>query len=77
VSGLAAGTSNSATTTLTLPAGLTGSHYVGAIVDAEGQVPKSDETNNARAGNRISVGATRVCFTYDGSGNRLGVSACP
>jgi len=46
VSSLSAGASSSASSYLTLPSGVTGSYYVGAIVDAIGSVSESNENNN-------------------------------
>ena len=46
VSNLSAGASSGATSSLTLPSGVTGSYYVGAIVDATGSVSESNENNN-------------------------------
>ncbi|NPV89693.1 MAG: hypothetical protein HPY50_02810 [Firmicutes bacterium] len=47
VSGLAAGAASTATTSVTIPADTArGSYYLGAIVDATGQVAESDEGNN-------------------------------
>jgi len=47
VSSLAGGASNSQTTYVTVPGSvLPGSYYIGAIADANGIIPESDETNN-------------------------------
>ena len=58
VSSLKAGESSSATTTVTVPSSLTfgATYYVGAVADCRyNYVKESDETNNARAGNAVTV----------------------
>lgn len=56
VSSLAAGVSNSANTTVTIPSGLTpGTYYIGAIADTANVLPEDNETNNSLAGNTINV----------------------
>ena len=67
VAGLAAGATSSASTSLTVPAGLSGSYYIGAIADAPGAVPESDETNNALAGNQVTVGLPDLSMTAFGA----------
>ena len=54
---LAAGaTSSSATTTVTVPATLAlGTYFIGAIADATGVQPETNEINNALAGTTITV----------------------
>jgi subtilase family serine protease len=53
---LAPGGSYTASTPVTIPAGLSGgAYYIGAIADMYNQVAESDETNNARAGNQITI----------------------
>ena len=52
VSALGTGAVSSASTTVTLPAGLTsGTYYVVARADAAGDVPEGNESNNTRGGN--------------------------
>ncbi len=55
VPGLAAGASSSGTTRVTLPVSMTGTIYVGVVVDDQGAIAESDETNNTLAGNPITV----------------------
>lgn len=56
VSGLSGGASSSATSTVTLPTTLVPrTYYLGAIADYANKRAESNETNNARAGNLISV----------------------
>lgn len=56
LSSLAAGASNSANTTVTIPSGLTpGTYYIGAIADTANVLPEDNETNNSLAGNTINV----------------------
>lgn len=53
---LAAGASDPASTTVSIPTGIApGTYYLGAIADYPGGVPESDETNNGLAGNTITV----------------------
>ncbi len=67
VSGLAAGASSSADTTVTIPSSLgedeygvpiylaPGTYYIGAIADISHSVGESNETNNTRAGTQIVI----------------------
>ncbi len=56
ISNLAASASNSANTTVTVPANLTPrTYYIGAIADYDSKRAETNETNNSRAGNRITV----------------------
>lgn len=53
---LAAGTSSSAMTTVTIPTSIaTGKYFLGAIADELRQVPETNETNNAKTGNSITI----------------------
>ena len=54
VSGLTAGTDNTAATVITVPAVNSGTFYIGAITDPSNTIVESDETNNALAGNQIT-----------------------
>ena len=56
VTGLATGASSAATTTITIPTTVPGgTYYIGAIADYNNAVKESDETNNALAGNQITI----------------------
>jgi subtilase family serine protease len=56
VSSLAAGASNAADTTVTIPTSIApGDYYLGVIADHTNTLKESDETNNALAGNQITV----------------------
>ena len=56
VGSLAAGASSSATTSVTIPTTVAaGTYYVGAVADYANTAVESNETNNARAGNVITV----------------------
>ena len=56
VTGLATGASSTAATTITIPATVPGgTYYIGAIADYNNAVKESDETNNALAGNQITI----------------------
>ena len=56
IASLAAGVANAADLTVTVPASIaSGTYYIGAIADANNDVTESDETNNALAGNQITV----------------------
>jgi subtilase family serine protease len=46
VGSIAAGLTNSGTTSITIPAGLSGSYYVFAIADSTNQVQEASEGNN-------------------------------
>ncbi len=46
VPAVAAGTSNAGSTSVTLPAGITGAYYIIAKSDADGVVAETNETNN-------------------------------
>jgi RHS repeat-associated protein len=63
VSGLAAGATSDATTSVKLPAGIRGRYYLGAIADSTGLVAESDESNNALAGNAIDVAGPDLAVT--------------
>lgn len=61
---LAAGASSTADTTITLPGNAGhGTYYLGAIADYSNQVQESDETNNALAGNQITVTGPDLAMT--------------
>ncbi|WP_041450512.1 CARDB domain-containing protein [Anaeromyxobacter dehalogenans] len=53
--GLKDGESSTATLTFSPPTSISGTYYVGAIVDTTSQVSESDETNNALAGPVITI----------------------
>ena len=56
VSSLGAGSSTTITPSFNIPGGiLGGNYYIGAIVDATSLVKESNENNNAKAGNIVSV----------------------
>ncbi len=56
LSGIAPGETSTGTATATLPFGIAGGDYVlGAVADHGGQYPESNETNNAVAGNAITI----------------------
>jgi beta propeller repeat protein len=56
ISGLNAGASNTEYTNFTVPSSLSGSYYIGAIVDSTNAVFESDESNNIKAySNTINV----------------------
>ena len=56
VSSLSAGASSAADTVLTIPTGIApGDYYLGVIADYGNTVKEFDETNNALAGNRITI----------------------
>jgi subtilase family serine protease len=56
VAGLGPGASSTADTTVTVPAGLApGTYYIGAIADPANQMIESNESNNTRAGNQITI----------------------
>ncbi len=56
VGALASGASNSANTTVTIPARvLPGTYYIAAIADIYQQIPDTDRTNNVLAGNQIMI----------------------
>ena len=56
VTTLAAGGSQTVSVTYTLPTSLAaGKYYVGAIADSGNVVVESNETNNAKAGNQMTV----------------------
>jgi subtilase family serine protease len=64
VSGLASGTSNTADTVVSLPDNITGgTYYIGAIADYDNRVTESNETNNALAGNPITVTGPDLTMT--------------
>ena len=57
-SSLAAGAANSVSTSVTLPTTLAaGTYYIGAIADYTGTITENSETNNAFAGNTVTVTA--------------------
>jgi hypothetical protein len=62
VSSLAAGASNSGNMSVTLPQNISGSYFIGAIVDTHpatgynNRILESDEAHNALAGNQIYIG---------------------
>ncbi|ABS26527.1 CARDB domain-containing protein [Anaeromyxobacter sp. Fw109-5] len=56
VNGLSPGASDAASTAVTIPVDLPGGGYhLGAIADSQGKLGESDESNNARAGNAITI----------------------
>ena len=56
VGSLAAGAVSSATTSVTIPPTVAaGTYYVGAVADYANTAQESNETNNARVGNVITV----------------------
>jgi subtilase family serine protease len=56
VTGLTAGSSDTADTAIVLPGSIApGTYYIGAIADYRNDVKESDETNNALTGNRITI----------------------
>ncbi|ABS27729.1 CARDB domain-containing protein [Anaeromyxobacter sp. Fw109-5] len=60
VASLAPGAATAASTVAYLPLELpAGPYYFGALVDPAGQVPESDETNNARGAGVVTVSAPR------------------
>jgi large repetitive protein len=64
VSALASGASLSADTPVVIPATIAGgTWYVGAIADSRGAVLETDETDNALAGNTITVTAPDLILT--------------
>ncbi len=65
VSSLPAGGTDSATTTFTVPAGASGTYYVGTIVDSSDNVSESLEDNNARAGNTVAIPSDHVPYWPD------------
>ena len=57
IGNLAAGTESTVNTTVTIPSSVaSGTYYIGAIADSSSIVVESDETNNALAGNQITIG---------------------
>lgn len=56
LSSLAAGAQRSYTTSITLPANISGTYYIGAVVDSKGTIAESDETNNSFEVGPIAVG---------------------
>jgi subtilase family serine protease len=56
VTSLAAGATSNASTVVTIPSTLAvGTYYIGAIVDSTNALTETNETNNALAGNTITV----------------------
>lgn len=56
VAGLAAGTNNSGSTTVTIPATVqAGAYYIGVVVDNINVIAESDEINNGLVGNLITI----------------------
>jgi len=56
IGSLAAGAESTSGTVVTIPAGMaSGRYYIGAIADYSNTVTESNETNNALAGNRITI----------------------
>lgn len=60
ISSLAAGADESYTTSITLPSNISGTHYIGAIVDSKGAIAESDENNNS-----FAVGPVNVAYGPD------------
>jgi subtilase family serine protease len=68
VASLAAGSTSSGATTVTVPAGLApGIYYLGAIADSAGQVSESSEVNNAIVGSQILVGPDLTMTSLTGA----------
>ena len=82
IGSLAAGTSNSATTSVTIPATrAAGTYYIGAIADYNSTRAETNETNNALTGNTIvlTIGADLVMTAVSGpasgtKGTSIGIS---
>jgi len=55
VNNLGAGVQKTVTLNTTIPTGLNGSYYVGAIADGRSDVAESNENNNSLVGNQISI----------------------
>lgn len=56
ICGINAGAVTTVPATVTIPAGVAnGTYFLGAIVDVDGNVAESDETNNSLAGNTITI----------------------
>lgn len=55
ISSLAVGADESYTTSITLPSNISGTYYIGAIVDSKGAIAESDESNNSFAAGPVSV----------------------
>jgi uncharacterized repeat protein (TIGR01451 family) len=55
VNGLASGAEQVVIVNGTIPVNLTGSYYLGVIVDCENMVPESNENNNSLAGNQVAI----------------------
>ncbi|ACM22066.1 CARDB domain repeat protein [Geotalea daltonii FRC-32] len=54
-SGIPGGSSVTLTSWSYIPINMTGTYYVGAIVDNDNIVPESAENNNSRAGNQVTI----------------------
>ncbi len=64
MSALAPGASNSANTTVTVPVSFAaGTYYIGVIADYQGNIQESNETNNALAGNQITIASPDLTMT--------------
>jgi subtilase family serine protease len=58
VNGLAPGSSSAENTSVGIPGGIaSGTYYIGALADVWNYVTESDETNNGRTGNEITITA--------------------
>jgi subtilase family serine protease/subtilisin family serine protease len=74
VTGLAAGVEQALAVNYAIPANVTGTYYLGAIADTGSTVAESDEGNNSRAGNPISIvpdssDVDLVAISISGPGN--------
>jgi subtilase family serine protease len=64
IDSLAAGASNTENTVFTLPSAVaSGTYYIGVVADYYNHVVESDESNNAMAGNRITVTGPDLAMT--------------
>lgn len=76
--GLAPGASSAATPSVTIPSGMAlGTYYIGAIADYSGVVTETNETNNTRTGNTITIttGADLVVTAVSGpTSGRVGTN---
>ncbi len=67
--GLAGATSTAVATNLVLPIVKGGKYYIGAIIDPDGKVTESNESNNAVTSNTIQLNPTITCATDAFTGN--------
>jgi len=61
VPALASNTSNTGSTTFTLPSGVSGNYYIIIVADGGQTVPESNESNNTRA-TRIALAGTTLSW---------------